>query len=66
VVATGASVEQAESIRQVEAERGSPDRADTGEAERRRRRSRCHGGGCALVVGNDGEGFLQLEGSTEG
>jgi hypothetical protein len=63
---TGASVDQAESIRQVEAEQGSLDRANTGEAERRRRRSRCHGGGCALVVGNDGEGFLQLEGSTEG
>jgi hypothetical protein len=58
-------VEQGERAGQVEAERGSPDHAVTGEAERRRRWSRHHGSGYAPVVGGGEEWFLQLEGSTE-
>jgi hypothetical protein len=59
-------VEQGERVRQVEVEQGSPDRASTDEAERSMRRSRRHYGGCAPMVGGSSEGFLQLEGSTEG
>jgi hypothetical protein len=59
-------MEQGEHVGQVEAEWGSPDHVDTGEADRRRRRSRRHGGVYALVVSDDGEGFLQLAGSMEG
>jgi hypothetical protein len=56
---TWASVEQGERTGQVEAERGSPDRTGTCEAERRRQRSRRHGGGCAPVVVDGSDGFLQ-------
>jgi hypothetical protein len=58
-------MEQGEHVGQVEAEWGSPDHVGTGEADRRRLRSRRHGGGYAPVVGDDGEGFLQLDGSME-
>jgi hypothetical protein len=59
-------VQQREGAKQVEAERGSPDRAGIDEAEKRRRRSGRHSGGYAPVVNDGSKGFLQLEGSTEG
>jgi hypothetical protein len=56
-------VEQGKRAKQVEAERGSPDRTGTDEAVRRRWRSRRHSGGCAPVVANIGDGFLQQGGA---